>query len=307
MSAGWVAGSVRARAMIQRCLGRTAVRDLAASSSVDAALLILAHSPYGHDIRPEQNLDEAQRAVVGTVVWNLRVLAGWMPREGVTMLRVLLGVLEAANVDDHLGGLTGAEPPAPYRLGLLSTTWPRLARTTSAGELRRVLGTSSWGDPGGDSAREIGLAMRTTLADRVMAAVPPARDWAAGATALLIAREILLQRRELPDRAAGAAARVVGPSALSAASLPEFAAALPASARWAIAAVDDPAELWRAEARWWTRVERDGSVLVRHASPGPEVLVGAVAMMATDAWRVRAALELAARGGAPMEAFDAVA
>ena len=29
--------------------------------------------------------------------------------------------------------------------------------------------------------------------------------------------------------------------------------------------------------------------------------------MAVDAWRVRAALELAARGGGPLEVFDAVA
>jgi hypothetical protein len=29
--------------------------------------------------------------------------------------------------------------------------------------------------------------------------------------------------------------------------------------------------------------------------------------MAADAWRVRAALEIAARGGGPLEAYDAVA
>ncbi len=39
----------------------------------------------------------------------------------------------------------------------------------------------------------------------------------------------------------------------------------------------------------------------------PDVLVGVAALMAADAWRVRAALELAARGGSPLEVFDAVA
>jgi hypothetical protein len=100
---------------------------------------------------------------------------------------------------------------------------------------------------------------------------------------------------------------VVGGPALSVGTLPDLASALPASARWVLAGVEQPVDLWRAEARWWTRVDRDGSVLVKHSTPGPDVLVGAVAVMAADAWWVRAALELAARGGTPLEAFDAVA
>jgi hypothetical protein len=36
-------------------------------------------------------------------------------------------------------------------------------------------------------------------------------------------------------------------------------------------------------------------------------VLGAVALLAADARRVRAALELAARGGAPLEAYDALA
>ena len=307
MSVGWVAGSVRARAMTRRRLGRVATRNLAASTSVDAALAVLVRTPYGHDVRPGQSLAEAQRAVVETVLWNLRVLAGWAPRQGAAMLRVLVGAVEAANVEDHLRRLAGAEPPAPYRLGGLATAWPRLAATTSPGELRRVLAASPWGDPGGESPREIALAMRTSLADRVMAAVPAAASWASGSTALLVAREVVRERRELPERARIAASRVVGPAAVSAATLPELVAALPISARWALADVTQPGELWQAEARWWTRVERDGFELARSAAAGPEVLVGAVAMLAADAWRVRAALEVAARGGAPLEVFDAVA
>jgi hypothetical protein len=308
MSAGWVGGSVRARAMTRRRLGRAAARALAASPSLAAALSTLASAaPYGHTARTGQSLADAQREVVNAVLWNLRVLAGWMPREGATVLRVLVGSVEAANIDDHVQRLAGAQVPTPYRLGALATAWPRLARANSTEELRRVLATSAWGDPGSSSPHDIGLTVRATLADRTMSAVPSARAWAAGATALLVARQLTRCRRELPPSARRAVARVVGPVALSARTLPELATSLPADARWALDGVDEPTDLWQAEARWWVRVEREGDALARRPRPGPEVLVGTAAVMAADAWRVRAALELAARGGKPLEVFDAMA
>ncbi len=307
MSAGWVAVGVRARAMTRRRVGRSGCRDLAAGPTLAAALAALAQTPYGHDVRPGQTLAEAQRAVVDTVVWNLRVLAGWAPRSGVTVLRVLTAGLEISNVEGQLRRLAGGHAAAPYRLGALATAWPRLADTTSLDEVRQVLATSWWGDPGGGTAREIGLAMRTTLADRTAAAVPDAGAWAAGATALLVARTLLLERRDLPDVSRIAATRVVGPAALTAVTLPELAAVLPAEARWALAEASHPDDLWRAEARWWARVERDGFDLGRRVPAGPHVLAAAVAVLAVDAWRLRAALEVAARGGGAMELFDAVA
>lgn len=306
MSAGWVAGSVRARALTSRRLGRPGARTLAASPSLRSALSLLSTTPYGHDVRVDQSLAGAQRAVIGTLLWNLRVLAGWAPRDGVVTLRALLGALEVANVDDHLSQLSGRDVPLPYRLGALATTWPRLARTASPAELRGVLTASPWGDPGGEGARDIDLAMRTCWADRAIAAVPVATPWLAGATALLLAREVAAGR-ELPDRAAMSAARVVGSAAAAARTQSELVAALPTGARWVLENVTDPAELWQAEAGWWRRVEREGFALARRSNPGQVVLVGAVAMMVADAWRVRAALELAARGGGPLEAFDAVA
>jgi len=306
VSVSWVAGNVRARAMTRRRLGRVAVRDLAASPSLAVALEALGRTPYGHDVREGHTLAQAQRAVVETLVWNVRVLSGWVPRAGVGTLRVLLGVLETANVEDHLLRLAGADPLPPYRLGGLATAWRRLSATTSAEDMQRALAASPWGDPGGATPRVVSLAMRTALADRTMASVPSAGSWVAGATALLVAREVV-ERRALPPRAELAASRVVGPLACAARTLPELAAALPASARWALAEVRDPADLWQAEAHWWTRVERDGFALARRAASDPEVLVGTVAVMAADVWRVRAALEVAARGGGPLEVFDAVA
>lgn len=307
MSAAWVAGSVRASAMTQRRLGRVTAGALAGCSSVELAVAQLADSPYGRDVRAGQSLAEAQRAVVATALWNLRVLAGWQPRDGVVMLRALLGAVEVVNVGDHLQRLAGGQVPPPFQLGGLATAWPRLAATTSVADLRRALAASPWGDPGGDTPREIAFTMRLALADRIMTVVPVAGEWAAGAAALLLAREVVAEHRELSDRTRLVASRVVGPAAVSTSSLPELVDALPAAARWALADVDDVTGLWLAEAGWWTRVGRDGAALCRHAVPGPEVLVGAVAVLAVDAWRVRAALELAARGGGPMEVFDAVA
>ena len=83
----------------------------------------------------------------------------------------------------------------------------------------------------------------------------------------------------------------------------------PSDCRWVLAGVRDPVDLWRAEAGWWRRVEDDAFGLRRRAAFGRATVVGAAALLAVDAWRVRAALEVAARGGygPAMEAFDAVA
>lgn len=307
MSAGWVAAGVRARAMSRRRLGRAGAAGLVAEPGVDAAVSALALTTYGSRVRPGQSLLEAQRAVVDTAVWNLRVLAGWTPREGATMLRALLAPVEAANVRDHLLHLAGGATPEPYRLGGLSTAWPRVRRDTSAADVRRTLTASPWGDPGGVAPREIDLALRATAADRVMALVPAAGRWAAGATALLVAREAFIGRQDLPHAARVAAARVLGSAALQARTLSGYREALPTTAGWALADVDEPADLWRAEVRWWGRVERDAAALVRSPRPGSDVVVGAVGLLSVDAWRVRAALEVAARGGAPPEVLDAVA
>lgn len=307
MTAGWVAVSVRARAMTSRRLGRDGIRRLAASGSLEEAVMALARSTYGHDVRAGQTLAEAQRAVVDTTAWNLRVLAGWAPREGVGILRALLAGLEVFNTLDHLRRLSGEPAPPPYRLGGLATAWPRLQQASSAEEVRTVLATSAWGDPGAESPRAVGLSMRAALADRVMAAVPEAAEWAAGALALLVARELAPVAQDLPPGCATAVARVLGPVAIHADGLPELVAALPASAQWALADIGHPSDLWRAEARWWARVEREGLGMVRRVGAGRQPVIGAAAALAADAWRVRAALEVASRGGMLPEDFDAVA
>ncbi len=310
MSAGWVAGTVRARAMSRRRLGRVAVRELAGAPDLQTALSRLSRSPYGREVRAGMTLAEAERAVVAVTLWNVRVLAGWLPRQGVPALRVLLSPVEAANVVDRLDHLvrgTPGPPPVPHRVGGLGTTWRRLAATSTPEEVRAALAASPWGDPGGTSLREVALALRLTACDRVASAVPPAADWAFGAAALLVAREVADGRLPLPARVHDDLAVVLGPDVAEATSLAALAASLPPAARWALEGVEARRDLWRAEARWWWRVERDGFRLSRRSTPGPEVPLGTVALLATDAWRVRAALEGAARHGRAREDLDAVA
>jgi hypothetical protein len=290
--------------MARRRLGTAATRTLATAGSLAEAVEALARSPYHHGVRTGQSLAEAQRGVAATLLWNLRVLAGWLPAAGAELLRVLAGWFEIANVDERLAAF--AEQPAepPYRLGTLATAWPRLAATGSAGELRAVLAASAWGDPGEATPRAIQLGMRLAWADRVARRVPVARPWAAGAVALLVARERFACHRELPARAGMAAGRLVGREAASA--LAGLAMAAPAAARWALAEATEPADLWRAELGWWRRVRTDGVRLLASGGLGPDRVVGVVALLAADAWLVRAALELAARGGGG-EVFDALA
>lgn len=305
MSAGWVAGTVRARAMAHRRLGAAGARALAAAPSLPDALATLTASPYGHDVHPGQTLPEAQRAVLDCLLWNLRVFAGWLPREGGRQLRVLAGWFEIAEVEERLRAMAGRPAAPPFRLGALATA-PRLAAAASPTELRRVLGASAWGDPGGETPADMAPALRLAWAERV-AAIPAARGWAVSAAALIVARELFAAGRRLPPVAETSASRLLGRPAATAASPAEFAALLPLPVREAVRGVADPPSLWRAEVRWWARLDADAAALVRRPRFAAEPGIGAVALGAVDAWRVCAALECAARGGRELEVFDAVA
>jgi len=307
VSAAWVAGSVRATALSRRRIGPAGARALAASPSLDDALVVLAATPYGHDVRTGQTLGDAQRGVADTLLWHLRVLAGWLPREGAGLLRLLAGAFEIANVEEHVDEIAGADSAPPYHLGTLATAWPRLARTATLVELRDVLASSPWGDPQDSAPQAICVGMRLSWLARVASSLPEAASWAATATALVVARETHLDNGALSQPLRWMATEVVGSRSLEAGSLRDLANALPREARWVLDGITDPEDLWRAEARWWHRVESDGFALLRRSRFGRATVLGAVAVLATDAWRVRGALELAARGGAPLEAFDAVA
>jgi len=272
MSAGWAAGCVRARALVRSRMDTGIARRLAACGSLAEALHLLAVTPYGANIRRDSTLAAAQHEVAGTLLWDLRVLAGWLPRDGVRLLRTLGGWFEIANVDELLQSIAGRPAGPEFRLGALATAWPRLAQATNAGELRTALAASAWQDPGQQTAGAIRLGMRVRWAARIAELGEPARTWAAGAAALLVPGEM--------------------------------AAPVPARARWVLAGITSPDGLWRAETTLMARVERDGLRLLHAPGLDSGVVLGAVAVMAYHAWRIRAALELAARGGTPVEAYD---
>jgi hypothetical protein len=306
MTAGWVAGDVRAVAMSRRVLGLHGARRIAASAGLADALTALMATPYSRDIKPDQNLDAAQHAVAATLLWNMRVLAGWAPPAGISMLRVATAWFEIANIEARFHGPDAGEGSPPFDLGGLATSWRRLAHVSRDRALRDELATTWWGRADDDAARTVGLAMRCRLLDRAAAGIPGARAWASGAAAIVVAREQFLDERELPPGVRRVLGKILGTNAVDARSLGALQETLPRSASWALDGVGQPEDLWLAEARWWTRVEHDGRLLLRSPSLGPEPVIGAIAVMATDAWRTRAALEVAARGGR-LEEFDALA
>jgi hypothetical protein len=302
--AAHVAGAVRARALARRCIGPATARVLAGSPGLDAAIGVLARTPYGRHVRPGQDADNVQEAVAATLVWHLRILAGWLPRASVGQLRALAGWFEIRNVERLLRHGRGHGGPTPFRLGALAVAWPELSDTSTVEQMRAALGSSVWGDPGAATARAIGLAMRTNWALRA-AAVPAAEPWAAGGLALLVAREHWLTGRALTGPACERAGELLGRQAVTASSFATFVAALPARAAWALDGVAEPGTLWRAEARWWARLDRDARTLLRSSGFDDRPAIGAAAALAVDAWRVRAAIAAAADSAGAGQ-YDAV-
>ena len=131
-------------------------RRVAACGSLADALHLLAATPYGANVRRDQTLAAAQHEVAGTLLWDLQVLAGWLPRDGVRLLRTLGGWFEIANVD----------------------------------ELQTALAASAWRDPGRPTAQAIRLGMCSRWVARIAELGEPARTWAAGAAALLVPGEL---------------------------------------------------------------------------------------------------------------------
>jgi hypothetical protein len=307
VSAGWVAGAVRARAVGRRRVGPEAARQIAASASLETALRALASGPVDRRARPGQTLASAQHAVASAVLWDLRVLAGWLPGGGGQLMRPLAGWFEIANIDELVQRLAGRPAGDFFELGALATAWPRLRDASTRADLRAALAGSPWRDPGGDSERNLRIGVRARWAERVATVDSHARDWAAAAVALLLASERFAAGRVAPPVLLAAAVSLLGQRPADAASVDEMRRSMPRRLAWVLDGVLSPADLWRAEAAWWSRLERDGSALLRTPGFDFSPVLGAAAVLAADARRIQAALELAARGGGPLEAYDAVA
>ena len=306
MSAQWVAGNVRARALLNRRLGVGRARALAAMSSLTDAQHALAATAYGRDITVGQPAHDTDHAVCAALLWHLRVLAGWQPPVGARAIRALAAGFEAQNIAAHARKLAGAPPGPPYTLGALASAWPRLSETRSLAQLRDILAQTIWGDPGSESPSDIALAVQVGWALRVANAVPEARDWADAWLALSVARRRLLELRELPGPVLVRARLGLG-AAVAASDLASFTDAIATRLRWVFDGTTGAGGLWTAEARWWARVEADGLTMLGRSEFTRAQTIGAVAVLAADAWRCRAALALASRGGGPMDVYDVVA
>lgn len=306
MSAGWVAGSTRARLLLDRRIGAGEARSVARARDLEDALARLAGTAYAGAAAASPALEDAQRAVASVLLLELRLLLGWLPRGCSELVRSLGAWFELVNVEDRLAYLRGSPLLPAFELGALASAWPRAAGAASPAELREALRTSVWADPGGDDEATMLLGLRLAWARRIQAQVPEARAWVGGALALTAARGLAVGSRALRE-ARSTALRDLGDDWRDAETLGELRRSLPPRAGWVLAGAGDTLQPWELEAAWWQRVGSDAEVLARAAREGRAVVVGAVALLALDATRVAAALAAAAAASEPArEVVDAL-
>ncbi|MGW7792580.1 hypothetical protein ACWGKX_34665, partial [Streptomyces tricolor] len=106
---------MRARALVGRYPGAQGAREIARGPTLDDALRRLAETPYGRYARTAGSLPEGQRAIAATLLWHLRVLAGWLPRGGARLLAPLAAGFEMANVVSLLPAPDGRRAQAGRR------------------------------------------------------------------------------------------------------------------------------------------------------------------------------------------------
>jgi hypothetical protein len=306
MPASWVGASVRAKLLGRRRLGSAGAAAIAESGGLVAGLQLLAKSPYGAEVTTDMSVEEAQRKVAANVLWNLRLIAGWLPPGGSALLQPLAAWFEITNIEERLAYMEGGGHPAPYQLGRLGTAWSGASRATTPEAVRAAVASSRWGDPDTSDPEAMVLALRFRWASWVASVASDAAIWAATASALLAARV-----RFSPSRAALAAPPVARPYGLpaawrQAADPAQLRSMMPRSIAWVLEGVDGPADLWRAEARWWSHVRREAAEMLVGSRYGATVVVAVVALLAYDAWLARAALGAAARAQPGKGVFDAV-
>lgn len=305
MKSDWVGACVRARSMAQRRVGAGSIRALAAEPTLATALAALQPTYYGERLHGVSSLAAAERAISETVLWQLRVLAGWLPASGTALARAAAGTFEIENIvalaHQFDGGPTA---PEPYRLGALTTAWHRLGEASSREDLGMGLRTSPWGEVGEGGPGQLRDTLSVAWARRLATVAPPAQPWF-GAVCVLTAARSLTVDCDLPAPQLLHLLRpVLGRSWESAGNIADFRAALPPSLQKVVGEVAVPRELWRAEVRAHTSVEKDGFRLLRGSMPGPDVVLGAIAVLSMDAWRVRAALAASAAGAGSSEVLD---
>ncbi|RLE22598.1 MAG: hypothetical protein DRJ50_07380, partial [Actinobacteria bacterium] len=172
MTAGWVAAATRGRSLLKRTVGPEGARSLAEADSWPAARAQLATTIYGTELEANSDRRSARRAAAITTVWQLRVLAGWLPPASGGLARLFVAPMEIGNIEHHVATIVGREPTTPLPLGSLGVAWPAVARATSLEQVRHVLSRSPWGDPGSNDPAVLGFGLRVSWARRLARQVP---------------------------------------------------------------------------------------------------------------------------------------
>lgn len=319
MTAGWVAASTRGRALLRRTLDTRDIAALATADSWDEARGLLASTGFGNDLASTADRSSARLAATRAMVWQLRVLAGWLPPASTGLARVFAAPVEIGEIERHLERLdraaseeggNGDRRPETISLGSLGTSWPRLARTTSIDDVRRVLARSAWGDTGGDDRTTVLLGLRTAWYRRLVRQVPATAEWAHGATAVLVARERFVFERPIPDIAARTIDQLLGRAWREATSLSDLIHHLPRSAAWPFAdgaQSSEPSALWSVELAVVRRATADATRVADSGRAGRHTVAAVMALLLLNLRQVHSAIEAAGRVPVPAEVFDDVA
>jgi hypothetical protein len=285
--------------MARRRLGLAAIRRLQQCGSLAEARARLAGTAYA-DAADAEDLATAQRAVAAALLWQVRVLAGWMPSSGTQIARTVAAAFERENLAAHLRHLGGAPPveSAPFfELGSLSTAWHRARHTVEVATFQAELAASPWGEVPVDDEAAFRDATAAAWLGRLAREVPEAEPVAVAGAVLLLARCRLVERRTVPAGVAVELDRLLGDRWSQATTVEQVRAALDPPARRVLAGVGGIEDLWRAEAAGRHHLAEAGVRLLRDPLAGPQRVVGAIAVLAADAFRVRAALAAATVGG----------
>ena len=273
--------------------------------------------PTGTTCTRVQSLAEAQHAVGASLLWNMRVLAGWLPRAGADVVRLLAAGFEVANLDEHLARLHGEPADPAYSLGTLDTAWSRLSGTTTLAGAADVLG---------DLVVAAARRRHATRSSTSVSGSPGPTPWSRGSRGGRVGRgrprpcsssaRSVLEGRRLSPPLARRASYVLGPAFVDAACGPGRRTCRRCGRTAARATPGGSSRASTGSRTSGARRRAGGtgsSTTASRCCAGPRYdqrpVVGALAVLAVDAWRTRAALETAARGGAGavLEAFDGVA
>jgi hypothetical protein len=308
VNADWVAASVRARSLAKRRVGAGASHTIAAERSLADGLAMLTGTVYGERLVGRTTLAGAERAIAETLLWQLRVLGGWVPAKGATLIRAAVAAFELDNILDLARSLADGRPTAePFDLGSLSTAWNRLRTARSSAELTDAVRASPWGESGTLDVRVARDELTIVWLRRFAVVAPAARPWAEGASALIVARTMLVDRAATSPALAKVVRPVLGGDWENSRDLAGLVEHFPRRTQTLFRGITSPKDLWRAEAALRMSGESDGFRLLRGSLPGPDVILGSIAVLAMDAWRVRAALASAALGLGSSEVLDVVA